>query len=309
MDGNISLALQNISRDIHPIGILKCRFSSVKAGIYGLFLFIFNVRYEKIVRIASVAGCNPEICETNINDNWFSFEKELYSKRLKEGSLRDVTQNMEQTLLKKLDDKKPGGFFDMYRAGDSEGISALMEQGIREVVKYDTGEDCLVDLMVRAQRLNLRQFRYLTDSESVAEEFKLQHGDEPAYSTLVALDTEIVKVSGTPVVRVEKIEAGDMVFTKIKDMRDIGIYLSHLLGARKDDDFLPIPSTVADVKETKEGIELVVRFGPGIVGRSLEDPRKKISIWRPTEAKPPWRLYVGTVALALIVLYYLLFLR
>ncbi len=196
----------------------------------------------------------------------------------------------------------------MYRSGDSEGVKAIMEQGIKEVVKYDTGEDYEVDLMLKTQRLNLRQFRYLTDAESVAEEFKLQQGNEPAYSTLVALDTEIVKVDGTPAVRVEKIEAGDMVFTKIKDMRDIGIYLSHLLGARKDDTFLPISSTVADVKDTKEGIEIVVRFGPGIVGRSLEDPRKKISTWRPKESGPPCWICVVAVALALLVLYYLIFL-
>ncbi|MGM0568643.1 MAG: hypothetical protein ACQESB_05445 [Elusimicrobiota bacterium] len=287
------------------MGILKCRFKSDKAGIYGLFMFIFNIREDRILRVASVAGCNPEICESDINKNWFSFEKNLYSRRLKEGSLRGVTQRMEQALLKKLNDKKNVQFFQMYREENEKGIKDLFQSEIKEIIKFDTGQECEVDLKLKAQRLNLRQFRYLTESETIGEEFTLFPGEKHNIITQLALNSEIVKAANTKIVRVEKIESGDMVFTKITDSRDIGIYLSHLLGARKGDSLIPLSVSVADVKNTKEGIEVIVRFGPGIVGRAIEDPRKKVSVWRDGGGRDLNWLRAAVVALAVLVLYYL----
>ncbi len=304
--GNISLALRNILMDIKPIGVIKCRFKSAEVKIYGLLLFIFNSRTKKMLRHAAVAGCNPSIYEADIKKQWFAFEKELYSSRLKDGSLREITQNIEQLLLFKAQEYENKIFYRYWSAEDIKSIKDIIKEDLTESVKYDTGLDCDIDIEIEIQKLNLRQFKYLTTTEKVMDEFNFHLTDEEAYSSLIALDIEIIRNKNrSPFIRVEDIEAGDMVYTNIIDDRDIGIYLSRLLGARKGREIIPLSASVEDVKDTPEGVEIIVRFGPGIVGRAIENPYKKIGIIEVLEEKPRWWIYI-VIALSIAILYYLL---
>lgn len=307
--GNITWALKNILRDIKPIGVIKCRFKIDEVNIYGLVLFIFNGRTRKMFRYAAVVGCNPVIYETDNRQQWFLFEKELYSQRLKDGSLREITQKIEQSLLVKIQEQDNDEYYNSWDELNIRKIEEIFKDQIREVIKYDTGKEYDANIEIQWQKLNLRQFKYLTDTEKIDEEFKLHLDEERTSASLIALNTELVKsTDGSPTIKIEKVEAGDMVFTEISDDRDIGIYLAHLLGARKEDLSIPLSASVEDVKDTEEGVEIIVRFGPGIVGRAIENPKKKIGIIRnPIARTCSWWYLV--VAFAAATGYYVIFVK
>ncbi|MFH1415100.1 MAG: hypothetical protein ABIH89_03330 [Elusimicrobiota bacterium] len=303
----MTLALRNILRNIRPIGVIKSKFKSEEVNIYGLILFIFNSTTRKMLRYAAVAGCNPAVYETDIGAQWFAFEKQLYSQRLKEGSLREITQKIEQLLLLKIQDHEIEDFYNSWNELEIEKISGVFKKQIQDVIKYDKGIEYDVNVEIRQQQLNLRQFKYLTDTEKIDEEFKLHIEHEKANSTLIALDMELMKAKkGNPGIRVEKIVPGDMVYTIIKDSRDIGVYLAHLLGARKEDSSVPFSASVENVRETEEGVELIVRYGPGIVGKAVENPKKKIRmIKKPITKDFKWWYII--IAFAAAIGYYMIF--
>lgn len=305
--GNIALAVRNISRDIKPIGVLKCKFSVEGVSIYGLLLFIFNSRSRRMLRYAAVAGCNPEIYEPDIGKQWFSFEKELYSGRLKDGSLREITQKIEQSLIIRIQEEEVDNFYNLWESLDMDGIGEIVKGRIKDVIKYDRGGEYNIYMDINWQKLNLRQFKYLTDTEKINDEFKFYLAEEETYSTLIVLDTELVKnKDSSPAVKVEKIEAGDMVLTEIVDDRDIGIYLTHLLGARKENNLIPLSAPVEDVKDTKDGVEVIVRYGPGIIGRCIESPKKKVGIIRNPITHSYWWRYL-LIMFGAAIGYYLIF--
>ncbi|MFW6172171.1 MAG: hypothetical protein ACOC5T_00290 [Elusimicrobiota bacterium] len=260
-----------------------------------------------MLRHCAVCGCNPSIFETNIKDQWFSFEKNLYSQRLKDGSLREVTQRLEQSLLLGVQESNADSFFNSWENIDYEKIKQMFQHNIKDIVRYDTGEEHEVYVELDFQKLNLRQFKYLTDAERIDSEFKLHLEEEKTYSSLVVLNTKLCRNdSNGPTLRAEKIEAGDTVYTKVVDKRDIGVYLSFLLGAKEGDELKPLSANVEDVKDTDIGVEIIVRFGPGIVGRAIEDPRKKVGIIR-TPVSRPYFLWYLAVAIGILVLYYLIY--
>ncbi|MFC2091397.1 hypothetical protein ACFLTD_01325 [Elusimicrobiota bacterium] len=304
------MSLRAVLKDIRPIGVIKCRFKADAVNIYGLFLIIFNGRSRKILRFAAVSGCNPVIYETDIAHQWFSFERKIYSARLKDGSLREVTQEIERSLLINMFEQEGVGFYYYWDEQNFEGIKETIKQHISNVIKYDTGNKCEVGIEIAWQELNLRQFKYLSDTEKIDEEFKLHLNEDRTYSSIIDLNTRLVRTAEkSRTVKVEKIEAGDMVFTEIIDERDIGVYLAHLLGARSGEELVPLSANVEDVKHTPEGIAVIVRFGPGIVGRALEQSRKKISIIKdPVSKKNRW-WYLLIIVFCIIIIYYVFFLK
>ncbi|MGM0441377.1 MAG: hypothetical protein ACQEQC_03045 [Elusimicrobiota bacterium] len=286
----------------------KCKFRADKVNIYGLLMLIYNIRENRMLRYAAVAGCNPEIYETNIQKQWFTFEKELYSRRLKDGSLREITQRIEQAIILKIQEKDPGKFYRLFKENKIEQIQRDFKTQVKDVIKYDTGREVALNIDITGEKLNLRQFRYLTDKDKINDEFKLHLDDQQTYPSLIALDVEFVKdQEEIPKKRLDKVEAGDMLVTRIVDIRDIGIYLSYLLGGRKNDKLAPLSAPAEDVKETDEGIEIVVRYGPGIVGRYLGKPKEKINVVSSlTSPRRWWLLVFPAVVIIGIILYYYL---
>ncbi len=308
-NGNITLALKRISRDIKPIGVMKCKFRADRVNIYGLLMLIYNIREKRMLRYAAVAGCNPEIYETDIKKQWFGFEKELYSRRLKEGSLREITQRIEQAIILKIQEKNQAKFYLLAQNNNLEKIEQIFNSQVQEVIKYDTGRDVKLNMGITGEKLNLRQFRYLTDKDKINDEFKLHLDDKKTYSSLIALDIELLKnQKDTPVKRLDRVEAGDMLVTRIVDIRDIGIYLSYLLGGRKDEQLAALSAPAEDIKETEVGIEIVVRYGPGIVGRYSGAGNEKINVVSSLSSSRRWWFFVlpAVVFIVIILYYYLL---
>ena len=284
--------------------MIKCRFNVERINIYGLLLFIFNVRLKKIMRHAAVSGCDPNIYETDLSEQWFAFERNIYSKRLTDGALREVTQKIEQSLLLYLQKSYSDEFYAAWDRDDEKTVGALIETGIKDVIQEDSGIEEAVRIQMSWQRLNLRQFKYLADADNL-NELPLHMGEEITHSPGVFLDTELALEPGVPY-RASRLEPGDVVFTIINDRRDIGVYLAHLLGARKAEETIPFSAVVEDVKEISSGLEIVVRFGPSIFGRAVIDPRKKIGVIRNRGTYSyRWILY-PIVAFGAGVMYYFL---
>lgn len=260
-----------------------------------------------MIRHAAISGCNPSIYEVDIQEQWFAFEKNIYARRLAPGALREITQKIEEALLITIQRLRMDEFYLSWSSGDTLKVSEMISDTVRNAILDDCGYESEVLLQISPQTLNLRQFKYLSDSE-IFDELPLHLEEEDSHSSMVFLEIELSKENGTPV-RALKLEPGDLVFTIINDKRDIGVYLAHLLGGRKADEPVPLSATVEDVKYTAEGLEIFVRFGPMILGRCILDPREKIGVLKNRrEIRAPILAGPLLIAIAGILLYYFLML-
>ncbi|NLB34683.1 MAG: hypothetical protein GX817_02525 [Elusimicrobia bacterium] len=299
---NLTAALRIASREFKPLGVIKCRFTAENPNIYGLILLIFNSRMRKMLRHAAVSGCNPSIYEVDINEQWFNFEKNIYVRRLDSGSLREITQKIEQALLISIQNDRVDEFYYFWQEEEVEEIFQLIKETIEHAIKEDSGYDTEVNMQASSQSLNLKQFKFLSDSERF-DELPLHLENDDPHSSIIFLETELSLDEGTPV-RSQKLEPGDIVFAVISDKRDIGIYLSHLLGGRKAEEPLPISATVEDVKYTPGGLEIFVRFGPMIMGRTILDPKSRVGVLETDGGFNPQLLFISiAVAIAGLLLY------
>ncbi|MEA3506675.1 MAG: hypothetical protein U9R36_04195, partial [Elusimicrobiota bacterium] len=159
------------------------------------------MRSQRVLRFASVAGCNPAIYEIDPSTQWFDFEKELYARRLKDGSLRVITQSIEHSVLLDIQEEEQDRFYRVCRDNQILQIRDIVKKRIEGVIKYDTGKDYSVSCEVESQRLNLRQFRYLTDTDKINGEFKFHMEEERNYSSLIALDMDLVRSGKNPAIK------------------------------------------------------------------------------------------------------------
>ena len=68
-------------------------------------------------------------------------------------------------------------------------------------------------------------------------------------------------------------------------------------------------ASIEDVKDTEEGVEVMVRFGPGIVGRSLENAKKKVGIIKEPMITRTYKWIYLFIAFAVIIGYYIFFVK
>ncbi|MEA3507271.1 MAG: hypothetical protein U9R36_07285, partial [Elusimicrobiota bacterium] len=69
---------------------------------------------------------------------------------------------------------------------------------------------------------------------------------------------------------------------------------------REGDDIIPLSATVEDIKDTPEGIDIIVRYGPGIVGRTILSPKEKVDIIEREEGWSKIKVYLY-IAAALVL--------
>jgi hypothetical protein len=101
----------------------------------------------------------------------------------------------------------------------------------------------------------------------------------------VVLDVNLVlaPVSGIPIF---EIQPGDRIMVKINPATKRGLYFIELLNAKHDEDIVPVPCTVTEVKLNKANEYVVlVKIGEGIFGKVIEAEQVKIKRFDPNSDK------------------------
>ncbi|MFH1238720.1 MAG: hypothetical protein V1653_01245 [bacterium] len=279
---DVSKAIRIINSLLKNIVAIKGKFKCENINIYGLFLLISDIRQKTLVRAGALVTYNPGVYENDLGIHWHDFEKQLYALRLGEGSIQNLTQNLQQCLQTRLASDEDKNFFQYLRNLDTREIESILLAEIKTV----TGDQAVV-FNTALEQLNLAQFKELR-KESEDDLSEPYYEKEKEKDSTITLKIELVLNSSRGIPS-KDLRKGDDVLAKIIDLRDIAQYLSKLLGGKQQDEIIPLSVPVDNV-ELKEGRVIVkTRFSPGIMGKDVLAPEDKVEL---VKAKRPVLAFV-----------------
>ena len=259
-------AVRRIPRLLRDICAIKGKFVLSAESRHGLFLVVLNLKSRAVLRSRAVLSYDPAAHAVSLDEDWFAFEKHLYGCRLWDGSLPQESLEVEQALAAAFRSAEPA-LFERLREGAPDEAHAIAVEPLRRL--FTRGD---LSLTVKKDILDLGQFQSLRKGPAPVAR-RTQRSPSPAEDLLVlkiALEDE---PEGTPV---EELRAGDMVWARITDKRDIAKYLARLFGGMTDGGPTPIEAPVEAIEASRDGWMARVRFSVGVCGDVDLEPGRRL---------------------------------
>lgn len=254
-------AVRQIPRLLNDICALKGRFVRPAENQHGLFLVVLNLKNRKVLRARAVMSYDPAVCAVELDEDWFAFEKHLYGCRLWDGSLPAESLEVEQRLAAHFRAAEPE-VFNRLRAADAEEATAELAAPLRAHFR-----DQSLSLRAKKDILDLGQFQSLRKVPApAARRGKAGPGAPPEEDLLILKITLEEDPEGLPAA---ELRAGDMVFARIVDGRDIAQYLARLFGGLTSSGPVPIEVPVEAIESSPAGTLARVRFAVGVAGDAV----------------------------------------
>ncbi len=300
---DLEKALKSVYNLVKNIIILKGKIKIQEINIYGLFIIIFHKTSKDIIRQAAIVSYNPEIYEISLDLSWDKFEKELYTWRLKEGALPEITQKLSQQIGLEIRTNHRDTFFKFLNNNEKEEIKSILKTINEQILNNKISK---IDLSF--EELNLRQFKLGCDTIPIYSERELleKKQNDIGINTII-LETEIITNTRNGVIPITKIKKNDIILSRITDKRDIAQYLSKLLGGWEKEKSIPIRVTVEKIDQKDGYCEVITRFGPGVLGKAKISNNLKVKVLKPShiEEQPILNkklIILGVVALGIIII-------
>lgn len=252
-------AVRQIPRLLNDICALKGKFVRPDVAQHGLFLVVLNLKSRKVLRARAVMSYDPAVCAVELDEEWFAFEKHLYGCRLWDGSLPAESLEVEQRLAAHFRAAEPE-LFDRLRAATSDEAAAELAAPLRSHFRAR-------DLSLRLKKdiLDLGQFQSLRKVPAPAA--RRGKPEAPPEEDLLVLKIALEEdPEGPPA---GDIRAGDTVFARIVDGRDIAQYLARLFGGLTASGPVPIEVPVEAIESSAGGTLARVRFAVGVAGDAV----------------------------------------
>lgn len=257
---DLEKAIRTIGTLLRNIVVVRGKFLIPDKNLYGLLILIADVKRRGLFRGRSVVSYNPAIFETPLSLDWYDFERRLYTFRLWEGTLQQVTQDLERSLVDRLEKTESDGFFDDLRSGGDSRMSERLKAVLESLFAGQR-----ISLETSLQELNLDQFKRLPTAEGTpVQSSGSDLLNDLGQGGIVSLRVDL---EGNPEgVLASEVRVGDSVYAVITDERDIAQYLSKLLGGRQGDGLKSLPVPVEECRSEDEVISFQVRLSSGILG-------------------------------------------
>jgi len=294
--GNLNLAFKRIATESNHFLIVKGKFALPNIYNSGIFIIILNTSKKKIHRLAVTLLNNPSLFEEDININWYDIERKVYVERLSEASRRDVSNQIEQELISSIKQSKK--FYTIFE--EEKNLLEELKEFLSKVFIRATFQDSIfMDIIV--ERISLKELRRIDESEEVMES-----GKENVVSVNLELSLPEERISPYPKISIEKLKVGESILVNITDSRDIGIYLSRLLGGKIGSKYLPIPALVEEKIKRFDGYFLRLSFTPQISGELFVKTKGKVFVYSKLYSKKGLYLFIFLLLLVIgIVLIFL----
>lgn len=265
-------AVRQIPRLLIDICVLKGKFLLPSTNQHGLLLVILNLKTRKVLRARAVMSFDPAVCGVGLDEEWFAFEKHLYGCRLWDGSLPAESLEVEQRLSAHFRAAAPG-FFEDLRAADPQAAFGEFTSLLRSQF-----HDPNLSVRLKKDILDLGQFQSLRKVPAPAA-----RRDRPLPRAELPEDLLVLKITleespeGMPV---SDIHAGDLVFARVVDGRDIATYLARLFGGLTAAGPAPIEAPVEAVESVSDGVLVRVRFAVGVAGDGVVPSGRRLRVSR-----------------------------
>jgi len=289
---NIEKAIKTINSLLRHIMVIKGKFFSSVGNYYGILILILNIKDKYIIRQAVTVSHDPRVYEEDLDDNWYSFERKLYSLRLKEGSNQELSHQIEKKMNIRLHGDYHHNFFQLIKEDEKEEFSGLFRNIISELLPNEG------DLVMRSRKeeLNLMQFKELKNEVTLYDKrksFKWFKGED--HSGVILIDTDIYLHNGERLPRgrifpVEKLNRNDVIYSVLRDNRDIAYYIWRLLGGVSENEISPLSTIVMDKRYEDGKWKIFTKFGPGIMGKVEIPPKTRVMV-----LKLPYKNYIVNI--------------
>jgi hypothetical protein len=273
---DLEKAVRTIAGQLRHIVVLKGKFQAPSRNLYGLVILIADTRRGTILRTRAVVSYNPALFETALEGDWYDVERMLYAYRLGEGTLQQVSQDLEKLLGDRWGGAEGIRFYQWLRDGDTRRI---LESAERLISAHFSGET--VSVAAVREELNLDQYRRVR-REDAPKAAPSSDGTGETLALKVSLEED---PEGVPA---GEVAPGDGVHVLLTDERDIAQYLSKLLGGRSSEGVKALPAPVEGVTPEKDSLLFQVRLSGSVLGlahvktqaRLKVDQRDAGSWWR-----------------------------
>lgn len=268
--GNLEQAIINIGIMLKYITAYKAKINFRQKNIFGLVHIITNSKNADLLRFSSVMSYNPIVYEHSVSIDWFSFEKSIYSYRLTPGVIENYTKTIDTE------------FKDFVTERLNQQKILMLDDMKNLFEEFFVLDDIEIDIV--AEELTLREFRKLPNYENIIS-------TGVANSAVVEdIKLETIILEDMAGKSVEKITSGDVVLAVITDTRDIAYYIGHLLGARKENEMIPMPVAVQKIEEKQNYFEIHLKYADLITGVSQVKKSRTLKVLG-AKRQPWWKSF------------------
>ena len=264
-------ALSVLASRLRNILVLKIKFRDLSNPRFGLALAVANIKSGEVLRSRAVVSFNPVVYIRTLDGYWFEFEKDLYARRLWEGSLQSESLNLEQILsqyLRQVLAQKP------LEVNASLALRVESELGIAFGRVLASSK---VEVKAKAEILSLGEFNSLRIpmGEKIIRRRGAHRGGQEDHTVLkIGLEEDPLGIPAS------EIKAGDMISAVISDSRDLAHYLWKIFGGYQDGVPTSVLAPVEAVEVVSSKILLRARFSLGVCGDASISLEKKIKAVR-----------------------------
>lgn len=277
---DVEKAIKIINSLLKQIVVLKGKFKSETANIYGLLILIADIKLNQVLRLANIITYNPSIYQVSLNSPWHEFERKLYALRLREGSLQELTQKLQNHIKHWLRSEKKDILFGALLKGNKEELARMLDEEVKMI-----SEDERIRLNIELEEVNLFQFKELKEKidEDISKMKLPSNLNKEGEVVSLVMKVEIVKSTSGKGKMVKDLQPRELVWAKITDQRDIAQYLAKLLGGRikkvdSSEEVLPLNVPVESISENDGKMKVRLRFGPAILGEEELSANERISV-------------------------------
>jgi hypothetical protein len=244
--GNMEQALAKIGILLKFITVFKIKLILPQGNVYGLIQIVLNMKTAEVLRSSILLSHNPSVYEITVEQDWFSFEKAIFSMRLDSGAMEIYTQSMEENFM-------------LYMKQAVKEIPEISREEIEDLIKAFCSPKPVI-MEIASEELGLSQFKKLPDFDDAKNKVSFTDYDLGSKK----LDAEILEdpEGKTP----GKLFEGDTVLSLITDKRDVAHYLANLIGAKKGGDMIPLAAVIKKIAPADDDVEIYLAYAPLITG-------------------------------------------
>ncbi len=275
----------NLSDD--NVHIIKGRFRSAPAEIYGQFIIIFN-SYKEIDTYNIIVSTYSDIYNRELKEEWDKFEEFLTDLKWKGQFNNNLTASLTHHISTIPDDPKLlYQLYDHIYNYDYKNLETILYDRINQIlhVKDLTLETVIQEVPVE-DYLKVKENRS-KPKESTDNKTSAHEKPDAKKITILPADIILAPVKGKPIY---DLKIGDIIMVRLKSDTVQSNYYIDDLDLKKDNRILPCPAEVIDIKtgtDRKDPIEILTKLIPGVYCRSYENEKQvKVRVFDPAVDKP-----------------------
>jgi len=265
---DLKKAIRILSGSPKDIVVLKGKFKSETNSLFGLFLSIFNLKSGDLLRLRAVVSHNPSVYVTDLDAEWGEFEKQLYACRLRDGSLQNLTQQVEHWFSRRI---------------QSEGLPLLEESAWSQMLD-GAFENDRFQFSLKKQEWTLVQ----RPAAKLSASAPVRPAEQDLQRRLEPVLLQITLEADSEGCKAKELKPGDVVHAQVIDQRDIAQYLAWLLGGKTGEGLVSFTAPLESVLQEQDRVLIRARLSMHILGEAGLHPDARVRCGRPQDRPAPW---------------------